>query len=435
MNVVRLSCAIVLWGVLPAFAPGSLEAGSPGKAQAKGSATEAVQEPAKRASVALRGVPTAELNRRVELGDASAAIALADRLLAQEGEPYDPQRAIALLYMAAKGGDSEAKFQLAKSFLELKRNKVGDPLTEAQQAMLTQDLEALSSAGWADARFELGRFRLEAADRVKDFPALVAGWKLILDADRRGSASAATFLGEFTASRPLSFFPQEYRHHFFPETAIEDLLKRGLERGDLNAYLALGSYFGGLGSDGKTRDRSKAIAWLEQGTRNGKPIAAVRLAELYMEGSDAEKDPIRAKAWLKWASERGVFAGPQGLARQSHLDQRIEALVRARGRQASCEARLGELKREKRRLDQADQDLEMVRFRFEAKKLRLGHLKRLAQLNKDPGSIRTYNEALRDAENDRVALNRAAQDHQRSKRAYNRASDEYNADCARSDRP
>lgn len=421
------------WGGLIAGGPQGGKSGSRTKtaeaktAAAKVSGANAAPKPkpplAPRISsvVALRSVSTEELRTRTAAGDLSAATALGARLLAGEGEPLDG-KGLDILVAAGDKGSVEARGQWALSLIDLMGRGLIAKITDAQRKLIFSRLTEASEAGWPDATFELGRLTVEGMSELNEEPGgKRRGWQLIHDAEVQGSGRAATYIGTFKTSRAES---NDIKDLTFPELSAETLLQRGLERGDLSAYRALG--LACLKSNAPGGDSlERALAWWERGASHGRPSLALELSTLYTDGGAVTPDPAKAKAWATLAAQNHVPGA----------DQQLEALAakeRAAAKREECQQRRRNLEAKKARLQSIEDELDRLKKRMSAIETTVIILQGVmnANPNRDyqaeqdlQNYNREYNAKVK-AYNDLVERHRDLSD------TFEQEVESFNADCA-----
>lgn len=265
---------------------------------------------------------------------AEAREALAWLLLKGRGVARDPDRAVALYRLAAREGNTDARFNLALLLMKdddrprapkealawflaaaddgnieaaalagqlLARGDAGAGLA-ADPDRARPLLERAADAGHPGAALELGLLLLDRA------PARAAHW--LQAAAGAGVAAAQAQLGHLyeTGARGTAGSPDVPRD---PARALM-WFREAAKQGDASAQSWLGwAYDAGVGVD---PDPRQALRWYQRAARRDDPTAQVNLAQLYRTGRGTPRSDEQARYWYEQAARQGEVSALSGLA-------------------------------------------------------------------------------------------------------------------------
>ena len=200
------------------------------------------------------------LKKKAEAGNMYSQYALANLLLNNDSENYDPESAVEWLKKSAERGNSVAKYRLGKLFL------LGEDVPQDTGEALRW-LNSASDDGYEYAQYLLGRLYAEGTVVEKD-----------------------VFM------------------------ALLYLERAALENNPYAAYLA-----GKLRlTDEENRDSHRAVEHFTTAAENGNSYAEYMLGKMYLYGNDVEKDIDLALSYLNLSAEHGNPYAPQLLYNLSH---------------------------------------------------------------------------------------------------------------------
>jgi len=226
-------------------------------------------------------------DRAVEANDNAARRSLAGILLAGNGVPADPMRAVELLQAAVDAGDATAPVTLARLYTQ---GRDGVPHDGAKALAL---LEPLAEDGTAGPLVALGNLFRTGAPGVEADPAKAVAYY-----------QQATDLDNNTARRSLASLLID------DDAGVEDadralaLLTASGESGDASAFSSIALiYAGGLG--GAAVDGAKAVDAYQRAIDADYTPAYLSLARLLTDGKLVPADPERAASLLETAIAEG----------------------------------------------------------------------------------------------------------------------------------
>lgn len=287
------------------------------------------QEPAD-----LCKLPIADLEKRVDAGQAAAESCLGERYLRGKDVTRDLNQALAWFQKAAANGDARGEEELGYMYLY----GIGMAHKDPAQAMTWYQKAA--AQGNADAELSIGGMYMWGESVPKD-PAQAMSW--YQKAAAHGNAEAQSAIGEMYEEG--NGVPRDYAQAL-------SWFQKGAAQGGVSAEYNLGKmYQDGLGVQqdytqamawyqkivarpeigfpdvearigdlyhmgwGVTRDDAQALSWYQKAANHGSPGAQSMLGLMYENGWGTAKDIDQARSWYQKAAARGNTGAKDALAR------------------------------------------------------------------------------------------------------------------------
>ncbi|MCU0831185.1 MAG: sel1 repeat family protein [Rhizobiaceae bacterium] len=224
-----------------------------------------------------------------ERGEVAGQMLAAEIYARGLGVPRNVEEATRWYMAAAEQGDDEGQLQAALILLGDKPLDRSNPNRAEAMAMLSASAEA----GNANAAFNLAQILISEQPGDAGLRAARPHFEV---AAERGIPGALYALSRMYLSGGGGVLTDRVK--------ARDLMTRAAVGGLDTAQLDLATQLadGGFGS----RDYAAAFAWMRRVALTGNPLAANRLAKLYMYALGTEPDPVQAAAWYIRAKRAGI---------------------------------------------------------------------------------------------------------------------------------